>query len=131
MTNEIREYIEKWLFRANEDIAVCLKLKETDSEFYASSICFHAQQAVEKFLKSYLTYFGIDFPRTHDVDFLLGECSRVNPSIFSDIDFKDLSEYGVSLRYPNDFYIPSIDEIDYYVNISLTIKAIVEEQIVF
>jgi len=54
MTDDLKDYVEKWLFRADEDIAVIDHLMESDSQAYASSICFHAQQAVEKYLKALL-----------------------------------------------------------------------------
>jgi HEPN domain-containing protein len=103
MNKDLRDYIEKWLYRANEDYAVCEHLLAVDSKRYASTICFHAQQAVEKYLKAFLTFNGVDFPRTHDIDFLLAECSIINQDAFNEIDLKELSEFGVTIRYPDDF----------------------------
>ena len=45
------EYLKNWLFRANEDIDVIKYLSKTELDSYQSTICMHAQQAVEKFLK--------------------------------------------------------------------------------
>ena len=56
MTSDRVEYLKNWLFRANEDILVMKSLFESEPETFASSICFHAQQAVEKFLKAFLVY---------------------------------------------------------------------------
>mgnify|MGYP000307964815 CR=1 FL=1 len=58
---------------------------------YTSTICFHAQQAVEKYLKAFLILHDIDFPRTHDVDYLLLECRKIDRSNFK-FDFKSLTE---------------------------------------
>ncbi len=82
MTRNKAEYIKNWLFRANEDIAVIKSLANDGAEFYTSSICFHAQQASEKFLKAFLAYHDVDFPRTHDLDFLLLECQKINKDAF-------------------------------------------------
>lgn len=131
MNQDIRDYIEKWIFRANEDVSVCLKLKETDAEQYASTICFHAQQAVEKFFKAFLTYNKVDFPRTHDVDYLLSECSKINQGAFSLIELKDLSEFGVTVRYPDDFYLPDKEEVDFYINAMLIVKETIDKLILF
>jgi hypothetical protein len=30
------------------------------------------------------------------------------------VDAKDLSEFGVDIRYPDDFYIPELDEMRFY-----------------
>lgn len=40
------------------------------------AIGFHAQQAVEKALKVALTLKGVDFPKTHDLEFLVGLANR-------------------------------------------------------
>jgi HEPN domain-containing protein len=78
VTKDKAEYIKNWLFRANEDIAVIKSLVNTGAGYYTSSICFHAQQASEKFLKAFLAYHDVDFPRTHDLDFLLIECQKID-----------------------------------------------------
>jgi HEPN domain-containing protein len=126
MNREKIEYIKNWLFRANEDIAVIDNLINSGIENYTSTICFHAQQASEKFLKAFLVNHDVDFPRTHDLDFLLLECQKINKEPFLDINLKDLTEFGVSVRYPDDFYIPSVSEAVEYHQIAKEIKAIVE-----
>jgi HEPN domain-containing protein len=128
MTKEQDEYLKNWLYRANEDIAVVDNLFNTDVAFYSSTICFHAQQAVEKFLKAFLVFNNVDFPRTHDVDFLLIECKKIAPEDF-EVDLLSLSDFGVNIRYPDDFYIPDKQETIQYRDIANEIKAIVEKKI--
>jgi len=128
MTKDKAEYIKNWLFRANEDIAVIKSLVNAGVEYYTSSICFHAQQASEKFLKAYLAYHDIDFPRTHDLDFLLLECQKIDKEAFQ-IDFRSLTDFGVSVRYPDDFYIPDEKEALEYSDTAISVKEIVERLI--
>jgi HEPN domain-containing protein len=128
MTKDKTEYIKNWLFRANEDIAVIKSLVAAGVEYYTSSICFHAQQASEKFLKAYLAYHDVDFPRTHDLDFLLLECQKIDKTAFQ-IDFKSLTDFGVSIRYPDDFYIPDEKEALEYSDTAISVKEIVERLI--
>ena len=130
MKKEHDEYLRNWLYRAEEDISVIDSLFNTDPAFYASTICFHAQQAVEKFLKAFLVYHNIDFPRTHDVDFLLLECKKIDQTDF-EIDLGSLSDFGVNIRYPDDFYIPDKKETILYRDIAHTIKKIVSKKINF
>ncbi len=125
MRVEKLEYIRNWIFRANEDYAVIISLEKTDLEFYTSTICFHAQQAVEKYLKAFLIFNDIDFPRTHDVDYLLLECTKIDSENF-DLDLKSLTEFGVSVRYPDDLYIPGVIETKEYIEIARTVKEKVE-----
>lgn len=128
MNTEKDEYLNNWLFRAREDIAVIDSLYNTDPVLYASTICFHSQQAVEKYLKAYLVYSNIDFPRTHDVDFLLLECQKIDSNEFN-VDLGSLSDFGVNIRYPDDFYIPDKEETYQYLTIAHTIQQIVEKKI--
>ncbi len=128
MTIEKADYIRNWLFRANEDIAVIESLSSTNIEFYTSTICFHSQQAVEKFLKAFLIFHDVDFPKTHDLDYLILECQKIDNS-FMDIDLKSLSDFGVSIRYPDDFYVPEVKETREYIEISKEIKNCIEKLI--
>ena len=48
----IDEYVKKWLIKANNDLEVAENLMKLSSEEAINeAICFHSQQAVEKFLK--------------------------------------------------------------------------------
>lgn len=126
MTKDKSEYIRNWLFRANEDIAVIQSLSGTNLEYYACTICFHSQQAVEKFLKAFLIYHDIDFPKTHDLDFLLLECQKIDNSSFG-IELKSLTDFGVSFRYPDDFYVPGVKETKEYIEIAEEIKKLMKD----
>lgn len=130
MTNDQNDYLKNWIFRANEDIAVIENLFKSGPELFASPICYHAQQAVEKFLKAFLVYRNIDFPKTHDLDYLLQECKKIDNKVF-DIDLGSLTDFGVSIRYPDDFYLPDAVEAKFYRDISLQVKKIVEDIIKF
>jgi len=124
MTKDQNDYLKTWLFRANEDIAVIEKLFESEPELYASTICFHAQQAVEKFLKAFLVFHNIDFPKTLDLDYLLLECNKIDAKDF-DIDLGSLTDFGVNIRYPDDFYLPDKDETAQYRGIALKVKKVI------
>ncbi len=128
MTKDNLEYIRNWIFRADEDIDVMQNLIETGPKPFTSTICFHAQQAVEKYLKAFLAFHLVDFPRTHDLDFLLIECQKCDGEGF-DIDLKSLTEFGVSVRYPDDFYIPEEKEAIEYFKIANKIKETVKRKI--
>ncbi len=125
MSDDLDDYVEKWLFRADEDVAVIDALIQSDPQAYGSTICFHAQQAVEKYLKALLACKGVDFPKTHDVDFLLAECRKVTSGELDPIDLKSLTDFGVSVRYPDDFFVPEPSETKYYAEVARRIQGIV------
>ena len=41
-----------------------------DDKMVTSAVCFHSQQLVEKSLKAFLVEKSVDFPRTHNLEFL-------------------------------------------------------------
>ena len=44
------------------------------------AVCFHAQQAAEKYLKAFLQEHEVDFPKTHNLIELLELCLPVDPT---------------------------------------------------
>ena len=45
------------------------------------TVCFHAEQCAEKYLKGFLTYHQLEFPKTHSIETLVGLCKQIIPSI--------------------------------------------------
>lgn len=65
-------------------------------------LCFHAQQAAEKYLKAYLISRGAQVERTHDLEFLLARCQRFDPTLGALLnDCQALSDHAVDSRYPD------------------------------
>lgn len=82
-----------------------------EDEVITDTLCFHCQQAVEKFLKAYLVYNRIEFGRTHSIEYLIRLCSTVDKEFESLYDItKNLTDYAVWIRYPDEFYIPTVEE---------------------
>ena len=69
-------------------------------------ICYHCQQAAEKYLKGYLLYKGIFPPKIHELDRLCDMCSEQDQSFAKIYDpCESLSDYGVQPRYPHEMHI--------------------------
>lgn len=106
----IDENLRRWLIKAFEDYrTIKNEFRLPEEEIVTSAVCFHAQQFVEKILKAYLYSKNIEFGRTHNLEFLLELCSQVDKD-FSSLEIGELSDYATEIRYPNNFYIPSIEE---------------------
>lgn len=94
--------VAQWVARAKEDIDVAESLLAVEP-YPAATICFHAQQAVEKSFKALLTLHSIAFPKTHD----LAELAALLPPEVklpagpSEIGL--LKRYAVETRYPGDW----------------------------
>ena len=72
-----------------------------DAETFADEIFgFHAQQAVEKALKAWLSFIGVEYPRTHDLEELLELLEeRAEPILEAFYDLVDLTDFAVQFRY--------------------------------
>lgn len=74
-----------------------------DNACPTDTVCFHAQQCVEKYLKALLVLHQIEFPRTHHISTLLNLLpAHVRPSLTAD-EQERLTDYAVSTRYPGDY----------------------------
>jgi HEPN domain-containing protein len=73
------------------------------------------------FLKAFLIYHKVDIKRTHNIKYLLTQCAKIDRE-FDNIEIKELSTFGVDIRYPEDFYIPNIEEVKFYYNLAKRIK---------
>jgi len=127
MNEQIKQYLLQWKQKANEDLLSINRLSEGEMTA-TSSICFHCQQLAEKYLKLFLLYHGVEIVRTHEIEFLLCECAKLDKE-FETIDSKNLSDFGVAVRYPDDFYLPSEEETKEYIELSIAIKEMVEQKI--
>jgi len=96
--------------KAEDDWRLCHRLA-MDSEPYAEATAFHAQQAVEKYLKAFLTWHQIEFPKTHDIRRLLKLVSECNPGLAQELsDAAALTTYAVEYHYPGEYPPVTIDD---------------------
>jgi HEPN domain-containing protein len=106
----IRELVVQWLQKAEDDWRLSRRLA-VDPESYAEATAFHAQQAVEKYLKAFLTWHQVEFPKTHDIKRLLQLASARDPSLTEELpDAADLTAYAVEYRYPGEYPPVTMDD---------------------
>jgi len=90
----------EWLAKAHEDYHLVITLLRR-KKIPANTICFHAQQAVEKYIKAILQERQTRFGRTHDLVALLellSEDAGSLPLLVNDLRY--LSNFAVITRYP-------------------------------
>ena len=97
-----RTLVEKWLAKADQDFGVAKQLY-SDGARYAEAIGFHCQQAIEKYLKAYLTLHGIEAPKTHNLIELRLLAGRADKGLAEElVEITMLNPFGVEYRYPGD-----------------------------
>jgi HEPN domain-containing protein len=92
--------VEEWLKQADNDFRFAESNLQGGREFYAQ-ICFHFQQAAEKYLKAYIISRGLAFEKVHDLVHLLKTCSERDP-MFAGLreDCIFLNTAYIETRYP-------------------------------
>lgn len=97
-----RKILADWLHNADADMDLAEHLLSEGAPF-PGAIAFHCQQAAEKYLKAFLTWRQIAFPKTHDLEELLDIVETVEGNLAASLrDVIVLTPYGVELRYPGD-----------------------------
>lgn len=89
-----------WLRIARSDLA--LARIPLQGEILRETLCFHAQQAVEKSLKALLLEVGVALPRTHSIERLIDLLpEQVLRAPFLRESAK-LTIYATAFRYPGE-----------------------------
>jgi HEPN domain-containing protein len=91
----------EWVAKAEEDFLAASALNRRRKVPLWNTVCFHVQQAVEKYLKARLEEAGHAVPKTHDLLHLLNLLTPVEP-LWSSYHsaFSLLISYAVQTRYP-------------------------------
>ena len=89
-----KEVVKEWIEKAEEDFGFAASSLE-NGKYYAQ-ICFHFQQAVEKYLKAFIIASELEFRAVHNILELLAVCKT------KEAKFESIEE---ACRYLNPFYI--------------------------
>lgn len=90
----------RWVRKAEADVAGARELAHAKPALN-DLICFHAQQAAEKYLKALMLEYGLVPPRTHDLQQLLSMLLPHERQLASlRRILVSLSQFAVEYRYP-------------------------------
>jgi HEPN domain-containing protein len=92
------EYAETLLRLADADLYACRVLADAD-DLADGAVGFHAQQAVEKALKTAIVLAEVELPRTHDLEQLREQVEATGAQLPSELAGVDwLTPWAVALR---------------------------------
>ena len=121
----IKGLVDKWIKKAENDILTAERELSFDDPI-TDAVCFHCQQAVEKYLKAFLVHHQIYFTKTHNIMNLLELCATVDSSFKEKLEDADvLTDYAVEFRYPGVSPDPGIEESTEAFEITLDVKEFV------
>ncbi len=127
--NVLHELISEWIRKADHDLGMA-ELALQYKPGYTDAICFHSQQAVEKYLKAYLTVLQIKFEKSHNLVYLLDlihEQEVVADELYDLLE--RLEDYAVEVRYPDERFEPTLEEAKEAFEIANKLKAYVLDKI--
>ena len=125
-----KELIKNWIKKAKKDL-LAAEHELSFPDAVTESICFHCQQAVEKFLKAYLIFLDISFTKTHEIGELITKCENMDKEIFTFKEEADkLTDYAVDIRYPEEAFEPPVLEAEEAFKIAKEIRNYVLNKII-
>ena len=120
--DKVLEVVRGWVAKAENDLKTAVHALKLGADCPTDTVCFHAQQTVEKYLKALLVLNGIDFPKTHDVEELMGLIPpSVRPEVSEDEQGR-LTDYATVMRYPGDYEEVSLTEARRAVSVARRVR---------
>jgi HEPN domain-containing protein len=102
--------VREWVIKAENDLKNAAHTLKMGNACPTDTVCFHAQQCVEKCLKALLVACRTESPKTHDLGQLVALLPRrLRPSL-DDEEQDRLTDYATVTRYPGDYEPISLGE---------------------
>ncbi len=125
MSRTTVEIAKQWIVKGDHDLGTA-KVTYLHIPEYLDTVTFHCQQAVEKYLKSYLIFKSIAFRFSHDLIYLLELIVPVDPDFETYFDtLSELQSYAVEVRYPNETIFLSNDKVENAMKIAKEIRSLI------
>ena len=125
----VDKILKEWILKADRDLKTSshlLKIKDVD---LFDSICFHCQQAAEKYLKSLFVYRQVEFPRSHDISLLLEKLPPQDQLHFRNLDLTEFNPFAVDMRYPGEIESIDVESVLRIFNLATKVQSIVKNLI--
>lgn len=108
MNNNIK-LTKEWVKKGRDDLRNAKVLLEEGGT--TDAICFHSQQAVEKYLKAFLVFYDLPARKIHSLVALAKDGAKKEPGLLDFMEeYKTLEAYYIESRYPPDTRVYSADE---------------------
>jgi HEPN domain-containing protein len=99
----MKKSTREWIKKAESDYQLAVSLMRRRKVPVRDHVCFHFQQAAEKYVKARLEEAGVRFPKTHDIEQLVRLAVPIEPLWTALIQAgQQLSDFAVRIRYPGN-----------------------------
>ncbi len=122
------KWVREWFRKGENDLSAArMIIRNPDPP--TDTICFHAQQCAEKYLKGYLTLHDIEVEKSHDLVTLNNRCRKVDIGFYMLAEAcEKLTGYAVEVRYPGEFYDYPLEEAKEAVKLAEKVRDFVLEK---
>lgn len=122
------ELINEWITKAENDL-LNVENNLNSKSIPLDTVCYHCQQAAEKYLKAYCVMLDVVFDKSHNLLYLLDIINQKDNSIINDdmyMKCEKINDFSTQTRYPiEDFHEPTLEETKEAYQIALQIKEFV------
>ena len=111
MDEATSELTHTWMVKARADLGSAHKLA-SGPDAYPDAAIYHCQQAAEKAIKGFLTFYGQRFQKVHSLPLLVAQAMNLRPEFSDLLDAAErLAPYATLFRYPGDILEPDPIEL--------------------
>ena len=126
---EVLHQVGQWVEKAEHDLTTAEYMLTLLEGCPFDTVCFHAQQCAEKYLKGYLVFRSVDFPKTHDLVILLNLTGGPAVLKIDLLDVEPLNRYPVESRYPGEWESFTREEAEEAVKLARKIREAVRKHL--
>jgi HEPN domain-containing protein len=103
LDEDVLAVIRQWVQKAENDLKNAAHTLKLGQDCPTDTVCFHAQQCIEKYIKALLVWHSIEFSRIHHISALIALLPvHFRPDLTPE-EQERLTDYAVSTRYPGDY----------------------------
>jgi len=119
------DLVKLWIEKAENDLINAKHSINIKPKPPLDTVCFHAQQCAEKYLKAFLVFHEIEFEKIHDLGELISLAASTDRNFFDIIEYGEkLTDYAVDIRYPLLLEEPTEGEAKEAIEMAIKIVAI-------
>ena len=123
----MKQLTREWIMKAEGDFHTAARERRARNAPKYDAACFHAQQCVEKYVKSLLVMFQVAFSRTHDIETLtLLLPPELRPSLTVEQQ-RRFTEYATVMRYPGSYEPVTLSEAAGAVDLAQQVRSQIRE----
>lgn len=113
--------VREWMAKAENDLRNDEHTLKLGKECPTDTVCFHAQQCVEKHLEALLVLHGIRFPKIHGIGELRLLPQDIRPAINPE-EQERLTDFATVTRYPGMYDPILLKEAKETVNLARRVR---------